>query len=202
MKIKKLLKPTCICSIVLLLASGCTETSKTVAEDKNQKLIAQRLDETGASEKNVTITKLTLGDKGFSTLAEAINKTELKDILNNEGPYTIFAPVNLAFEKLPEASIKKILESGNEQQLTDILNYHIIPSEINEADIKQAIMEYRGSVKLKTLGGKKLTASLKNNRIFLIDEMGNGGTLITTDVKASNGIMHTVDVVMRPNPNK
>ena len=146
-----------------------------------------------------TIIQMVLQDQGFGTLASMIKENDFAQTLDKKGPYTIFAPVNFAFEKLPDDSYKKMSASENEEYVSKLLSYHIIPSEINEADIKQAIDDYGGSVPLKTLGGKRLTASLKQGRIFLIDEQGNGGNLITTDVKASNGMMHTIDVVLRPN---
>lgn len=197
MNINKLLFSASI-FVAILMMTSCTESNTSSKQGQDEKLIAERLNPSNAKENMATITKLTFGDKGFSTLATAIDGTDFKDILNNEGPYTIFAPVNFAFEKLSESTVNKMLQPENIEELTSILNYHIIPSAISEEDIKIAIGEFGGSVKLKTLGGKKLTATLKDNRIFLIDEMGNGGKLITTDIEAANGILHTIDVVMMP----
>ncbi len=185
----------------LLLLTACNEFRiEDIFQNKDEKLIAQNLKESKeqTTKTITTIAKLTQSDKGFSTLASAIKATELKEKLNTEGPFTIFAPINNAFEQFSEGVVEKLLQEDNKDYLTGILNYHIIPSQINEKDIIHAIDEGRGSVSLKTLGGKKLTATLKGGSVFLIDEMGNGGKLITTDVEASNGLMHTIDAVMMP----
>lgn len=177
----------------LIFFTSCNQPKKV----QNEKLIAQNL-ETPKEEVLVPISELTLGDKGFSTLNSAISATDLKQILSEKGAYTIFAPINQAFEEFSEGVVDKLLLPENKDKLTHILNYHIIPNEINEADIIKAINEYGGSVKLKTLGGKRLIATRKSGTVYLIDETGNRGRLITTDIKASNGLMHTIDGVMKP----
>ncbi|MBQ4821482.1 fasciclin domain-containing protein [Aquimarina sp. MMG016] len=180
----------------LIFFTSCTQPKK-VKTPQNEKLIAQNL-ETPKEEVLVPISELTLGDEGFSTLASTLSATDLKQILSEKGTYTIFAPINQAFEDFSEETIDKLLLPENKEKLTNILNYHIIPNEINEADIIKAINDYGGSVKLKTLGGKRLIASRKSGTVYLIDENGNKGRLITTDIKASNGLMHTIDGVMMP----
>ncbi len=180
----------------LLLLTACNQAPK---EDKKEP-IAQSMTSTekAEEEKLPTISEFTSVDKGFSILTSAIEASDLKEVLNGDGRFTILAPINLAFEKMPEGAVEKLLLPENKDQLSDILKYHIIPSAISKEDIAIAVREGRGSVPLKTLGGKFITASLKGDSVFLIDEMGNGSTLITTDVEASNGFIHTLEVVMMP----
>ncbi len=189
----------CALSIVLFTASCNTTKNDSTKQDENNKLIAQNITETEkAEEKLPTITEFISVDKGFSTFVKGLQVTELDKVLNEEEGYTIFAPINTAFEGFSEGVVEKLLKPENKEQLTNILKYHIIPNEITKEDIVIAINEGRGSVALRTLGGKKLTASLKGGSIFLIDEMGNGGKLITTDVEAANGFINTIDMVMQP----
>lgn len=196
MKIKSV--PTIFVLSTLLFIVSCDTVKKDNAE-QNEKLIAQNITETEeVEEKLPTITEFVSIDKGFSTFVAALKVTELDKMLNEEKGYTVFAPINTAFESFSEGVVEKLLKPENKEQLADILKYHIIPSAITKEDIVVAIEEGRGSVSLRTLGGKKLTASLKGNSIFLIDEMGNGGKLITTDVEAANGYINTIDMVMKP----
>ncbi|MEB3344909.1 fasciclin domain-containing protein [Aquimarina gracilis] len=184
----------------VLFFTSCDITKKEGKNpDGSDSLIAQNTIETEkVEEKLPTITGFVSSDKGFSTFVAALQSTELDKVLDTEKGYTIFAPINTAFDGFSEGVVEKLLKPENKQQLTNILNYHIIPSIITKEDIKIAINEGRGSVPLRTLGGKKLTATMKGNSIFLIDEMGNGGKLITTDVEAANGYINTIDRVMQP----
>ncbi|MEW7292287.1 fasciclin domain-containing protein [Aquimarina sp. 2304DJ70-9] len=187
----------------LLLTTACNNSEKyIVTKDENGKLIAQKIPANGVveevEEKVPTIAEFISVDKGFSTFTNALKATELYHTLDEEGIYTIFAPINSAFESLPKGLQEKQLKPEDKEQLIDILKYHIIPSKITKQDIIVAINDGRGSIPLRTLGGNLLTASLKGGSIFLIDEMGNGGRLITTDVEASNGFINTIDNVMMP----
>lgn len=184
----------------LLVVTACSETKKEGTErNGDEKLIAENVIQPQKTEKKTpTIVEFTAMDKGFSILTSFIETAEFSKVLNNKNSYTIFAPANMAFDKLPEGKVEELLKPENKEKLQSILNYHIIEGKITKEDIAAAVKEGRGSMQLKTLGGSKLTVSMKRDRIFIIDKMGNGGTLITTDVEASNGIIHTIDVVMMP----
>lgn len=183
----------------LLLVTACSKTERDSAQKGNEKLIAQNITKSEITEKKLpTIAEFTATDKGFSIFTSVIKATEHTKILDSGDSYTIFAPVNMAFDKLPEGTVDKLLKPENKEKLDAILDCHIIPGTITKEDIFIAIKEGNGSIKLKTLGGTLLTASMKGDRVFLIDKMGNGGTLVTTDVKASNGLIHTIDAVMMP----
>ncbi|TSE11069.1 fasciclin domain-containing protein [Aquimarina algiphila] len=201
MKIRNIL-PFFALSIIVLTVS-CNESEKyKVTKDENGKLIAQKISEIkeiGEVEETLpTIIEFTSVDKGFSTLSEAIKTAELTETFTQDGGFTIFAPINMAFDKLPPKSAEKLLKPENKERLATILKYHIIPSVISKEDIVKAVQEGGGSIPLKTLEGSRITASLKGGTVYLIDKSGNGGRLITTNVEASNGFIHTVDAIMMP----
>jgi uncharacterized surface protein with fasciclin (FAS1) repeats len=198
MKIRNVLLAFALLGVLLITSCSETKNDKTTQEE-NDKLIAQNvMQSTTTKEELPTILEFASIDKGFSTLASAIKATEFAKSLADKEAFTIFAPVNLAFDKLNPTAVEKLLKPENKEQLKTILNCHIIPTVITKEDIVIAINKGNGSVKLKTIGGALLTATMKGDRVFLIDQMGNGGNLVTTDVKASNGLIHTIDAVMMP----
>ncbi|WP_103863664.1 fasciclin domain-containing protein [Aquimarina sp. I32.4] len=182
----------------LLSIVACNEKQKSNST-QNKKTIAQNVTQSKKEKKKQpTIYEFTSVDKGFSSLTSTINTVGLVKTLNGSGPYTIFAPVNLAFDKLEEGVIKKMIESKNKEQLRTILEYHIVPRIITKEDIMIAVNRGSGSVKLTTMNGILLTARIKEDQVFLVDESGNGGYVIATDTKVSNGLIHSIDAVMMP----
>jgi len=203
MNIKNVLIAFAVLGLFLII--GCSNPSDKyiVTKDENGKLIAQKIPENGViekvEEKVPTITELVVKDKGFSKFTNALKAAGLYDMLNEEeGNYTIFAPINNAFQGLPKGLEEQLMLPENKEQLINILQYHIIPSRITKKDIVKAINEGRGSIPLKTLAGNRLTAALKGGNVFLIDETGNGGRLITTDLEALNGFVNTIENIMMP----
>ncbi|WP_299215803.1 fasciclin domain-containing protein [uncultured Aquimarina sp.] len=164
---------------------------------ENNKLIAQA--DIPSKETNVsTINELISYDIAFTELNKIIQSSEYATKFNGTTSYTVFAPLNGAFKKLPKETIDKLMSSENKDDMTSIMNCHIIPGTINEQDIIKAINEGGGSVKLRTLGGTRLIASRKRGKIYLIDKNGNSGRLMTTDIEAANGMIHTLETVMMP----
>ncbi len=197
-----------IFSVILtgIVITSCTQSKTDKTSEDNNKLIAEKIDspskavfeEEKTEEKVLNIAEFTAIDKGFSTLTSIIKATGASETLSSEGPYTILAPANLAFDKLPEGTLDHLLKPDNKEQLKTILDCHIIKGIQKKDDLVDAIKKGNGSIKLKTINGTVLTATRKSGDIFLIDQMGNGGVLVTTDVKASNGLIHTIDAVMMP----
>ncbi|MDH7444816.1 fasciclin domain-containing protein [Aquimarina sp. 2201CG14-23] len=184
-------------SVVMVFASCQDGTKKNSKELKNDKLIAQA--NVLAKEKKVpTINEVISYDIGFTKLHKMVQSSGLENMLNGTKPYTIFAPLNGAFERLPKGAYEKLLASENKDELAAIMSCHIIPGLINEQDIIKAINERGGSVKLKTLGGTRLIASRKRGKIYLIDKNGNSGRLMKTDIETTNGMIHTLESVMLP----
>ncbi len=182
-----------------LIIIGCGKNKEELTKhDAQGKLIAQNYNMPKKINALPTITKFTGIDKGFSILSSAMRVTGISKVLDSKGSYTIFAPANVAFDRFSGNTIKKWLLPENSDKLNEILKCHIVPQVLGEEELVNSIRKNGGSVKLETLGGELLTVTLKRNRIFLIDKNGNGGTLMTTDVEASNGLIHTLDNVMMP----
>ncbi len=141
--------------------------------------------DTGTTTSGSTIVDLAVGSQQFTTLVAAVKAAGLVDTLAGPGPFTLFAPNDQAFEKIPKATRKKLLDPKNKAVLQKILKYHLLSSEVAAKDVKT------GSV--ATVEGNKLRIVVDKNGVKT-----NGATTIKTDIKASNGIIHTIDTVLIP----
>lgn len=144
------------------------------------------------------IVAVAAGNKNFTTLVAAVKAAGLVDVLSGKGPFTVFAPVNSAFAKLPKGTVETLLKPENKSLLTSILTYHVVAGKFNAKDVVKAIQKNKGKFVVKTVQGGELTASLKNDKVILTDAKGNTSTVIITDVKASNGVVHAIDSVVMP----
>lgn len=138
----------------------------------------------------------------FSTLVAAVKAADLVATLEMEGPYTVFAPINAAFDKLPEGTVAGLLEADSKATLTSILTYHVVQGEFKAADVIKAINDNDGKFEITTVQGGTLWAKMKDGNVVLKDEKGAKSTIIMTDVKASNGIIHAIDSVVMPGKDK
>ena len=145
-----------------------------------------------------TIVETAASVKDFSTLVAAVKAAGLVDALNSEGPFTVFAPTNAAFEALPEGTVETLTTEETEQ-LGGILTYHVVPSEVMAADLIAAIESAgEGGYTIETVNGGTLTAMLDGGNVVLTDAQGNTATVTATDVDASNGVIHVIDAVLMP----
>ena len=133
-----------------------------------------------------------------NTLEAAVIAAELADDLSGEGPFTVFAPVNAAFEKLPEGTLDGLLKPESKGTLTSILTYHVVAGNVKAADVVKAIQDNNGSFAITTVQGNTLTASLDGENVILTDAKGGTSTIVLTDVAASNGVIHAIDTVVMP----
>ena len=145
-----------------------------------------------------TIVGVAASNDNFSTLVAAVKAADLVATLNSEGPFTVFAPTNEAFAKLPEGTVESLLKSENKETLTSILTYHVVAGKVMAADVLKAINDNNGKFSITTVNGEKLTAYLKDGKVMLKDAKGNKSTVIMTDVDASNGVIHAIDQVVMP----
>lgn len=145
-----------------------------------------------------TIVQVAVSNDNFSTLVAAVKAANLVETLGSEGPFTVFAPTNAAFDKLPEGTIPTLLKAENNAMLTSILTYHVIAGEFKAADVVKAINDNNGKFKIKTVQGDWLVAKIKDGNVVLKDSKGNYSTVIMTDVEASNGVIHAIDSVVMP----
>jgi uncharacterized surface protein with fasciclin (FAS1) repeats len=129
----------------------------------------------------------------------AVKAAGLVDTLMSPGPFTVFAPTNAAFAKLPAGTVDTLLKPENKGTLTKVLTYHVVPGRISSADLKKMIKKDGGTATLKTVSGGMLWASMKGNDIMLKDEKGAWSTITQANVFQSNGVIHVVDSVVLPN---
>ena len=125
-----------------------------------------------------TIAEIAMGNEDFSTLVTAVKAAGLAETLNSEGPFTVFAPTNAAFDKLPEGTVSTLVEPANKEKLAGILKYHVVSGEYMAADVVKAINDNDGSFTIPTVQGGELTATLEGENVILTDAAGNKSTVI------------------------
>jgi uncharacterized surface protein with fasciclin (FAS1) repeats len=145
-----------------------------------------------------TIVDIAVSSKDHSTLVAAVKAAGLVETLNSAGPFTVFAPVNSAFDKLPAGTVETLLKPENMALLTSILTYHVVAGNIDAAAVVAAIKAGNGKASLQTVSGKKLVASIENGNVILTDEKGGKATVTATDLKGSNGVIHVIDTIVMP----
>ncbi|MEO0870597.1 MAG: fasciclin domain-containing protein [Pseudomonadota bacterium] len=158
-------------------------------------------DETAVAEEATaagTIVDVAAGDETFSTLVAAVTAAELGETLSGEGPFTVFAPTNDAFGKLPEGTVEK-LTTEDTATLATILQYHVVEGAVDAATLTDAIAAAgEEGYTVTTVGGGTFTAAVVDGAVVLTDAAGNTSTVVTTDVEASNGMIHVIDTVLMP----
>ena len=159
----------------------------------SQPLTAQH---TAAADKDIV--EVAMGSEAHTTLVAAIKAADLVGALQGDGPFTVFAPTNQAFDKLPDGTLTTLLKPENKGQLAGILTYHVVPAKLESGDVVQAIKAGNGSAMVETLEGGKLKATTKNGKVYLTDENGNMAQVTTVDLEASNGVIHVIDSVVLP----
>ena len=145
-----------------------------------------------------TIVDVAVGSSDHTTLVAAVKAADLVAVLQGAGPFTVFAPTNAAFAKLPAGTVETLLKPENKATLAKILTYHVVSGNLNAAAVVNAIKGAKNSFKVKTVSGGTLTASLKDGKVILTDEKGGVSTVIATDLGASNGVIHVIDSVVLP----
>ncbi|TBN43892.1 fasciclin domain-containing protein [Paracoccus subflavus] len=147
-----------------------------------------------------TIVENASASADHTTLVSAVTAAGLAETLSGPGPFTVFAPTNAAFAKLPEAAVADLLKPENKEMLTKVLTCHVVAADAMSPAIGKMIMDEGGSHVVDTLGGCKLTATINpdNNALQLTDENGTVATVTIPDVDQSNGVVHVIDTVMMP----
>ena len=144
------------------------------------------------------VVDIVIGSKDHTTLIAAVKASGLVETLKGAGPFTIFAPTNAAFYKLPAGTVEGLLNPDAKDALTSVLTYHVIAGKIDAASVVKAIKSGKGKATLTTLNGATLTARLKGDKVIITDSKGNTSVVIATDLKGSNGIIHVIDTVLMP----
>jgi uncharacterized surface protein with fasciclin (FAS1) repeats len=178
-KIKKIKIMKSIKQFFLLLAAGIFTLNATAQETSD-------------------IVDVAAGSKDHTTLVAAVKAADLVATLKGKGPFTVFAPTNDAFAKLPAGTVETLLKPENKAQLAGILTYHVVAGKLDAKAVLAAIKKGEGKAVLTTVAGGTLTASVENGKVVLTDEKGGKSTVTATDLKATNGIIHVIDAVLLP----
>lgn len=147
---------------------------------------------------NKNIIQNAVNSKDHTTLVAAVKAAGLVDTLQGPGPFTVFAPTDKAFEKLPKGTVETLLKPENKDQLTKILTCHVVAANAMSSAISKMIKDDGGSHPVKTVGGCTYTAKMKGDKIILVDGKGQESTVTISNVKQSNGVIHVVDTVLLP----
>lgn len=144
------------------------------------------------------VVDVAVSSKDHTTLVSAVKAADLVNTLKGEGPFTVFAPTNAAFDALPKGTLQSLLKPESKSKLASILTYHVVAGNFKAADVIAAIKKSGGKYVVKTVNGGTLIASLKGKNVILTDANGNTATITATDLKASNGVIHVIDSVVLP----
>lgn len=184
--------------------TSCEDNKKKEQEDaeRMEQMEAEREAEMQAEQERMEMESNSIAAKAMetdtlSTLVSALQTAEMSELLTvSEGPYTVFAPNNAAFEKVDKATLDNLMMQENQEDLTNLLEYHVVEDEITSQELVDKINENDGEFTISTLEGGELKATLEGENVVLTDEAGNKATVVQADVDASNGVVHIIDAVV------
>jgi uncharacterized surface protein with fasciclin (FAS1) repeats len=139
-----------------------------------------------------------VNSKDHTTLVAAVKAAGLVDTLQSPGPFTVFAPTNEAFKKLPAGTVDTLLKPENKQTLTNVLTYHVVPGRLSAKDLMAKIKDGGGKAMLKTVEGAELTFQVKDGKLWIMDAKGDMAQVTIRNVMQSNGVIHVIDTVLLP----
>lgn len=145
-----------------------------------------------------TIVENAVNSKDHTTLVAAVKAAGLVDTLNSKGPFTVFAPTNEAFAKLPTGTVDMLVKPEHKADLTKILTYHVVSGTHTSAQLMAEAKKNGGTAMLKTVQGEPLTIKLQDGKLWVIDTKGSKANISIADVMQSNGVIHVVDSVLMP----
>jgi len=137
-----------------------------------------------------------VNSKDHTTLVAAVKAAGLVETLQGAGPFTVFAPTNAAFNKLPKGTVDTLLKPENKKMLQDVLKYHVVAGKWSAADVARAIKAGNGKAEVKTVQGGKLWLMMEGKNVVIKDEKGGMATVTIADVNQSNGVIHVIDTVL------
>jgi uncharacterized surface protein with fasciclin (FAS1) repeats len=139
-----------------------------------------------------------VNSKDHTTLVAAVKAADLVETLSGAGPFTVFAPTNAAFDKLPKGTVETLLKPENKKTLAGILTYHVVSGKVGSKELSDLIKAGGGKAELTTVNGEKLTAKMEGKKVVLTDSKGGKSTVTIADVFQSNGEIHVIDTVVMP----
>lgn len=192
-----LVKKISIFSFAALVMASCADGKK--AEEE---VVATDSTEMATEEVETvmptTIVDVAAGNENFTTLVAAVKAAGLVETLSSEGPFTVFAPTNAAFDKLPAGTVDNLLKPESLETLKSVLTYHVVAGKFEAAAVIDAIKKNNGKFTVTTVQGAKIDLSLKGDSVILTDATGKTSTVTMADVAASNGVIHAIDSVVMP----
>jgi uncharacterized surface protein with fasciclin (FAS1) repeats len=144
------------------------------------------------------VVDIAIGSDDHTTLVAAVKAADLVGALKGDGPFTVFAPSNGAFGKLPTGTVEKLVKPESKDVLTSVLTYHVVAGNLDAAAVVAAITAGGGKAVLTTLNGAELTGSMEGGSVVLTDSKGGKSTVTAADLKGSNGVVHVIDSVLMP----
>jgi uncharacterized surface protein with fasciclin (FAS1) repeats len=144
------------------------------------------------------VVDIAIGSPAHTTLVAAVKAADLVGTLKSKGPFTVFAPTNDAFAKLPAGTVETLLKPENKAKLAGVLTYHVIAGNLMAADVVAAIKKGNGKAEVATVNGGKLTITLMGDKVMITDANGNSAHVVAADLKGSNGVVHVIDSVLLP----
>ncbi|MEM1001654.1 MAG: fasciclin domain-containing protein, partial [Bacteroidota bacterium] len=197
----KYLRTQSLAVVAALLIMACGQKKEEQAEEVVEEVV-EEVQETAEEviEEATTgsIVEVAMGNQEFSTLVTAVTAADLVETLSGEGPFTVFAPTNGAFAKLPEGTLGSLLKAESKPTLTGILTYHVVAGKFEAAQVIEAINSNNGTFTITTVQGDNIDLSLQDGNVVLTDITGGKATVIIPDVAASNGVIHAIDSVVLP----
>ena len=139
-----------------------------------------------------------VNSKDHTTLVVAVKAADLVETLSGAGPFTVFAPVNTAFDMLPKGTVETLLKPENKAMLTGVLTYHVVPGRLGSKQLMEMVKAGNGTAMLTTVAGGKLWLMSKGNKLMIKDEKGGVAMITTKDVYQSNGVIHVINKVLMP----
>lgn len=203
MKLKMLFMLLALSGVML---TSCEDTKKKEQEkaekERMEQMEAEKQAEMEAEKKKKEMESNSIAAKAMetdtlSTLVSALKSAELAEMFKTEeGPFTVFAPHNGAFNNVDQATLESLLKEENKDQLADVLKYHVVADEVTSSELVQAINDNEGKYEISTVGGGTIVASLDGDSVILTDENGKKAKVVMADVDASNGVVHVIDAVV------
>jgi len=168
--------------LVLGLWTACSAPK----EETTEETVMETVEETPAPVPSNTVVDIAIGSPDHTTLVAAVQAAGLVETLSGDGPFTVFAPTNVAFEALPAGTVEGLLEPESKEALTGILTYHVVSGNVMSGDLSDG-------QEVTTLNGQTLTVSIQDGKVMI-----GGATVIAADLAGTNGVVHVIDTVLLP----
>lgn len=184
---------TAALALTMTLAIGNNANAQTMAKKEKTVMVGG-----AAMYPSKNIVENAMNSKDHTTLVAAVKAAGLVETLQGNGPFTVFAPTNAAFAKLPAGTVETLVKPENKEMLTSILTYHVVPGKISAKDLWMWTKKNDGKYMTKTVQGEELTFWSKGKDMYIKDAKGNSAKITVADVNQSNGVIHVIDTVLMP----